>query len=309
MQQSKERPRVLVVDDELFNIEFVRITLEDCCDILHAQDGETALEIAQREKIHIMLLDILMPGMDGYEVCRRIKSNDATRNISVIFTSALDSNHNVLKGLEMGAFYYLIKPYETTKLRAIVHSAMDHIANFNPQEIERNPLFRSMQSIDEITVHFRGLQETKDLAALISRALPRPDKILFGLTELMINAVEHGNLGITYEEKTQLNEREGEWEKEVDRRLELPENKDKLARLHLKRLGDHIELTIVDDGEGFDWQNYLDIHPERIFDNHGRGIALARSMSFDDLSYHDHGRKVVVRIKLEEATAQQPVLS
>ena len=298
MENDQERPRLLVVDDEPFDLEFVRKVLETDFDVMYASDGETALEIAQKEKIHIMLLDIILPGIDGYEVCRRIKSNDATRNISVIFASGLDTDHDVLKGLELGALYYLIKPYELTKLRAIVFSALDHAVDFRKKDGSAGPLLETMQSIDEITVHFRDLQETRDLAALISRALPQPDKIVFGLTELMINAVEHGNLGITYDEKTALNEHEGEWEKEVRRRLELPENKEKLARLHLKRLSDHVELNIIDAGEGFDWQKYLEIDPKRVFDNHGRGIALARSMSFDHLSYEDNGRKVVIKINL-----------
>jgi hypothetical protein len=108
----------------------------------------------------------------------------------------------------------------------------------------------------------------------------------------MTNAVEHGNLGISYDEKTQLNN-EGRWQEEVERRLCLPENLGKYALLKLEQGPTELRITIRDQGPGFDWENYLQISPERVFDNHGRGIAMAGAVSFDRIEYRGNGNEVV----------------
>jgi hypothetical protein len=118
---------------------------------------------------------------------------------------------------------------------------------------------------------------------------------VLGLTELMVNAVEHGNLGITYREKSALNEK-GNWRDEVDRRLALPENADRFATICMRRAADGISFTILDRGDGFDWQSYLEMCPERAFDSHGRGIAMSRMLSFTSVEYSGNGNTVCATV-------------
>ena len=120
-----------------------------------------------------------------------------------------------------------------------------------------------------------------------------------GLVDLMVNAVEHGNLGVTYHEKAQL-KLDGTWEDEIQRRLALPEYASRCAAVKAEFSSDLTELyfTISDQGEGFDWHKYLEFDPERAFDPNGRGIAMARLMSFKTMEYVGKGNVVKVTVCL-----------
>ena len=117
-----------------------------------------------------------------------------------------------------------------------------------------------------------------------------------GLFELMVNAIEHGNLGITYRDTSRFLE-EGIHRAEIDRRLGLPENRNKHATVELRRDGERLELRILDCGPGFDYRKYLTVDPRRLFDAHGRGILLAGNVF--DLEYIDPGNEVRVAITLD----------
>ncbi len=147
---------------------------------------------------------------------------------------------------------------------------------------------------------FRTLKQGRDLVTLLSSALPEASKVVMGLSELVINAIEHGNLGITYEDKSRLSAT-GAWEEEVERRLALPENTGKTVQLSFERAENEVHFQIQDQGEGFDWRNYLEISPDRAFDTHGRGIAIARTISFDRLEYQGIGNRVIAVIAVNPA--------
>ena len=144
---------------------------------------------------------------------------------------------------------------------------------------------------------FRTVDQSTDLATLLSRALPDPDAAVVGLGELLLNAVEHGNLAITYEEKSELLEK-GNWRPEVERRLTLPEYRDRWAEALFERSQDCVTITISDEGQGFEWRSYLTIAPDRVFHRHGRGIAMARRLCFDSLEYAAPGNRVVAVVEL-----------
>jgi anti-sigma regulatory factor (Ser/Thr protein kinase) len=88
------------------------------------------------------------------------------------------------------------------------------------------------------------------------------------------------------------------WLAEVQRRLSLPENKNKKVLVHYKRHPEKITLQIKDEGNGFDWHNYMEIQSDRVTHNHGRGIALAKMMSFDDIQYRGNGNELVCTVLL-----------
>ena len=142
---------------------------------------------------------------------------------------------------------------------------------------------RILGQLKEASFQFRTLEEAVNLAHYIANCFPKPEAAVFGLHELMINAVEHGNLGISYAEKTALLLDDG-WKAEVERRLGFPENKNKFGSLALKVTEEAIVIHIKDDGQGFDWNEYLELSPDRATDAHGRGIAASRTMSFDSVN-------------------------
>jgi len=111
------------------------------------------------------------------------------------------------------------------------------------------------------------------------------------ITELITNAVEHGNLGISYAEKTALCAA-GRWEEEIRRRVALPENADKAVEVRFEHHSGESHIWIRDAGAGFNWPAYVSIDASRTEDPHGRGIALARTVSFDWLEYLGNGSEV-----------------
>jgi len=132
---------------------------------------------------------------------------------------------------------------------------------------------------------------------MLANACPRPRAIVTGLSELLINAIEHGNLAIGYEEKTALLEK-GAWRGEVERRLRLQENCNKIVDVKLEKCKEEIVITLQDEGTGFDPASYMDIDPKRATHSHGRGVAFANLISFSSIEYLGCGNKVVAKIKL-----------
>ncbi len=106
------RPRILVVDDMRSNIELLCKIFGDTYEVLFAMNGATALHIATTQNPELILLDVLMPEMDGYEVCRRLKSSHLTKMIPIIFITGLDDEGGEALGLELGAEDYITKPFK-----------------------------------------------------------------------------------------------------------------------------------------------------------------------------------------------------
>lgn len=114
------RPMLLVVDDQPVNIQVLYRALNHSYDILMATSGEQALALCAKRVPDLVLLDVIMPGMDGHEVCRRLKANSRTREVPVIFVTAIDEPAEETKGLELGACDYISKPISPAVVSARV---------------------------------------------------------------------------------------------------------------------------------------------------------------------------------------------
>jgi len=142
---------------------------------------------------------------------------------------------------------------------------------------------------------FRTLAEARDLSLLLANAFPDPQRVVVGIAELLINAIEHGNLGLGYATKTALHASQL-WEQEIERRLRDPATARRFAEVSLRRDRDSVRLRVADEGAGFDWRPYLEVDPQRVGDVHGRGIAVARLLCFDRLEYFGCGNVVVATV-------------
>lgn len=111
---------VLIVDDTEENIDILVGALSDTYELAVAMDGASALEAVEHELPDLILLDIMMPGMDGYEVCRRLKSDPKTVNIPIIFLTAMTDINSKTRAFEMGAVDYVTKPFEIAEVQARV---------------------------------------------------------------------------------------------------------------------------------------------------------------------------------------------
>jgi len=110
MIKKKISPRILLVDDEPTNLRILRHILQDHYTLSFAKSGEAALELIAKEKIDLILLDVMMPNMTGLEVCQKLKNNSATQEIPVIFVTALRDSGDEERGFEIGAVDYITKP-------------------------------------------------------------------------------------------------------------------------------------------------------------------------------------------------------
>ncbi|HWR38481.1 MAG TPA: HD domain-containing phosphohydrolase [Patescibacteria group bacterium] len=122
---GKEISRLLVVDDTEANLDILLAALAPEHDVSVAMDGETALQLMTQIKPDLILLDVVMPGIDGYEVCRRLKEDESTRHIPVIFLTALTDTLHEEKGLGMGAVDYIFKPFNMAMVKARVKNHLE----------------------------------------------------------------------------------------------------------------------------------------------------------------------------------------
>lgn len=119
---SKEKS-ILIVDDNKLNIQILSDILKsESYRIALARSGKMALEFVEMKKPDLILLDIMMPEMDGFEVCRRLKSSSETKNIPIIFISGLDKSEDIVKGFEAGAVDYIVKPFQKEVVLARVNT-------------------------------------------------------------------------------------------------------------------------------------------------------------------------------------------
>ena len=124
-----EAGRILLVDDEPTNLDVLRETLAGPnYRLFVARSGEEALKVARRAKPLIVLLDVVMPGIDGYETCRRLKDDPDTRDAAVIFLSALNDPKDRVRGFEAGAVDFISKPVQAEEVIARVNTHLDDSA-------------------------------------------------------------------------------------------------------------------------------------------------------------------------------------
>ncbi|MCL2265156.1 MAG: response regulator [Treponema sp.] len=117
---ENERNKILIVDDEKMNILTLAHCLKEQYDIIVATDGETGLEAALKHKPDLVLLDIIMPEMNGFDVIEKLKESEATRHIPVIFISGLNNQENDEKGMSLGAADFITKPFSKVIVKARV---------------------------------------------------------------------------------------------------------------------------------------------------------------------------------------------
>jgi diguanylate cyclase (GGDEF)-like protein len=173
---TESKSRVLVVDDSLLNIKLIGFALRGEHQILVATSGEEALKVAARDpQPHLILLDIVMPEMDGYEVLRRLRASAETKNIPVIFLTGRSEAEDEAAGLEMGAVDYITKPFNVPIVQARVrtHIELKHHRDF----------FENLSTFDGLT----GLPNRRSLDQMLDREWRRGRRRGLPLTVVMID--------------------------------------------------------------------------------------------------------------------------
>lgn len=294
-------PVILVVDDEPLNLDIIEEFLTgrgQSYIVETASDGVEAMEMLEAEpnKYDVVLLDRMMPRMSGMEVLAKMSEHSELKYIPVILQTAKVSKEDILEGLKAGAYYYLTKPFTSDILHSVVKTAVKD-RGFNKALLASLKVTRaSVKLLKNANFQFRNLDDVTAVSSLVACTCDEPDKVAMGLSELMINAIEHGNLHIGYTEKSKLR-KQGLWEAEIENRLALPENKDKFATIEITNDPDSVMFTIIDQGTGFEWDGFMEFDTTRVMDNHGRGIAMANKLYFSKLEYEGIGNKVTVMVQ------------
>lgn len=287
---------LLIVEDDPSSLALLCAYLQHPQFVLEtAGDGEAALELIQQkgpDYFSAFLLDYRMPKKDGLTLLKELKNLTDFEMTPVIMQTSADKYEEITQGIQAGAFYYLLKPYTKEHLLSVVDAAVNGFINH--QRLIHNPFMSTDTTRLLKQAHFsvKTFDQARHLAQLLANLAPNPDKLVIGLFELMANAIEHGNLNIGYQEKTELIKSD-QWQTEIARRLDLPENQKKKVDIDIVRTGQQLEFHITDMGQGFDPSPFMDFTPERAMDNHGRGILMAQQFSFDTLQFEDQGRHVI----------------
>ncbi|HIJ56574.1 MAG TPA: response regulator [Deltaproteobacteria bacterium] len=180
-----QQPTILIVDDDPLNLKLLNAQLSSVrYETILAEDGYTALEKAKTENPDLILLDIMMPGLDGYEVTERLKENQATKDIPIILITALDETEDKIKGLECGADEFLNKPVNTSELLARVKSLLR-------LKLYKDQLKSRKQSQ-------RILTETKDIEEQSEKRVNLPAILLVEDDEKDVRLIQNYLQGETY---------------------------------------------------------------------------------------------------------------
>jgi hypothetical protein len=195
-----------------------------------------------------------------------------------------------------GVFTCLPRSAPPSARDKLLESALDHLHAFRRSASTDVILQRAAALTSHAHFELRTLDEAEALASLLAACASNPERRIGGFLELLVNSIEHGNLEITGEDKRALL-REGRWHREVEARLADPKWASRKVRVSVERhLSGAVEFAIEDDGAGFDFARVVSGGLTENLHRHGRGIALARLMSFDELFFEGRGNRVIGRI-------------
>lgn len=187
MSPTPYRMNVLIVDDMPTNIKILGETLRKEYDISFARSGSKALEMVDDHCPDLILLDIMMPGIDGYEVLRRIKNNPEHAHIPVIFISARDDEKDETFGLELGAVDYITKPFRPAVVKARVRTHME-------LKMHRDRLNSLVHDRTRQLIHSDRLATLGTLSAAIAHEVKNPLHYVVGNAEMIMDDILGGNM-------------------------------------------------------------------------------------------------------------------
>lgn len=294
--RQEDRPlTILVVEDDRIERMFMEQQISELGhNMLSAENGRIALDMLRSDgpTIDVILMDRMMPVLDGLSAVRRIKDMPDFRKIPIVMITGAAGTRDIQEGIDAGVFYYLTKPVHEDVLKSVLSAATREARQGQQLNEELLRHKSSFNLIETCKFRFRTLEEAESLAAFMAHCFPEPKRVLPGLAELLLNAVEHGTYDIGYERKSHLIEN-GTLRAEIKRREADPVYQDRAVEAMITHKDGGVYAVITDQGPGFAWKRYMTIEPSRAKDNHGRGIAQANALSFDRLTFNEKGNQAV----------------
>jgi CheY-like chemotaxis protein len=286
--------KVLVVDDEPANLELLSEYLkDDGFEVIMADNGSAGWEkLQENPDISVILLDKMMPKVCGMEFMSRLYIDGKFKDVPVIMQTAAADTDSIIEGVNAGVYYYLTKPYKKEILLSIVHSAVNDNLYMRDIISEVHNSKKILGFMKKAYFEIQTMDEAQSLAYVLANSFPDPERVVLGLSEILMNAVEHGNLKIGYKGKSELM-LSGNFLNEARRRAELPENKNKKVSVWFELNEVGASVIVKDEGDGFDSKEFIELRPERATKPNGRGIVMAKMISFDEMEYRGCGNEVV----------------
>ncbi len=202
--------QLLLVDDSAINLDTLLATLGDSYELRIAIDGQSALDlIASGYLPDLILLDIMMPGLDGYDVCRKLKADEKTCGIPIIFLTALDTDTAGAKGLELGAVDYISKPFnpaiinQRIKTQLQLKQHQDHLQRLvDAKTQELTDYYKDLKQIHDQRLEQKKVASVGQLAAGVANEINNPARFIDSNLNLLQQYVDKLNQGITFMEQT-----------------------------------------------------------------------------------------------------------
>ncbi|KKJ75531.1 hypothetical protein WH95_17615 [Kiloniella litopenaei] len=297
---SKE-PRVLLIEpDETVRAQITNFLTDKNFDVICSLDPDAILfdDDLKADPIGLILIsdeydrDLLSASSLVLGASRKLP-----QQIPTVVMTEIDSRKSPLEVVVHNWFHTIKKPCDLDILYSVTCAAVNQFNHVRALLNEIETRSSAIGLITSGTFEFQTVEEARNLTTMLSLACPGADGIVIGLNELLQNAVEHGNLEIGYNLKTELLET-GRLYDEIQNRIKLEPFNTRYVRVSYTRNDDEIVFIVEDEGKGFNWRKYLTIDDERIRSSHGRGIAMAKMMVFSELTYNDKGNRVTARIAL-----------
>lgn len=197
------RPKILIVDDVAENIKILISLFEKDYTIFFSKEGKSALQLTTDQKPDLVLLDIVMPDMDGYQVCRQLKTHQSTREIPVIFISALEETDEKVKGFQAGCVDYITRPFQADEVRVRVRNQitlfrlqteLERQIHSRTAELERNNQLLQAEIAERIKAEAALTAQRRELEATnttLKTILAKKDEAKHEMEESILSNVKH----------------------------------------------------------------------------------------------------------------------
>lgn len=266
---------ILIVNDNLNDQKKITETLLDqSCFVVLAKNASHAFALLEKQSHLIDLMIIGEAFLDkNPSFVSQVRSQYHQRHISFLVLAQTHTHSNDYLAIE-----------SPERLKEILPA-------LSKESSSRESFEYHFGVLQHAHFQFNNLSEAHFLAKFLASQYPKGAQPLVGISELFINAIEHGNLEISYDDKSALLAH-GRWIEEIEQRSKNDKYKDRVVDVVFHRESDRIILKVTDEGAGFDWKKFEEVDPRRLIASHGRGIMMARGLSFSELKYNDKGNVV-----------------